>query len=252
MSHTITFDSLPRHRKALRPLLDMFMASAQNAIGLIRPELRLGSIFGRHAAGCKESPRDADAAFAQLAKSAELSMKTFGVSIEISSPIEFAPATVELHPYTYTYAIQSQRSVSVQVTKPLMLVPSFPDYSLAQFRKAAAKGNRSEEALAMFVVHFLAMHTALTKNDRLKRLFADLRFNISTEHLPEFGEVPIACLRAPADTLRPPDEVILEFIDFTGEAKIEEVLDTDSWAQLADPWKTLYETHTAGSILRAA
>ena len=127
------------------------------------------------------------------------------------------------------------------------MVPSFPGYSLAEFRQALARKDRSGDSIAPFVFHILAMHFALAQNPQLVQLFAGLRLQITSETLPEFGSLPITCISTPAGTVRPPDDVIAELIELIDPAQAEEVLDYEAWGNLQDPWLLTAEGATPTS-----
>jgi len=64
-----------------------------------------------------------------------------------------------------------------------------------------------------------------------------LRFKVTTEHLPEFGKLPLVMISAPLSTVRPPDRIIVESTEISGTTQFEEVVDSGAIENIEDPVK---------------
>jgi hypothetical protein len=78
----------------------------------------------------------------------------------------------------------------------------------------------------------------LNSHPGLPRLLEALRFPVSSERFPQFGELPIPCISSSVSTLRPSDELIIESTEISGRDAFEEVVNLDDLRTLEDPLKT--------------
>ena len=75
-------------------------------------------------------------------------------------------------------------------------------------------------------------------------MLSALHYDLSSLRLPEFGELPIICLASSVPTLRPPDDVIADAVEISGQNAFEEVVDVETVANIQDPFKEqLIEPH---------
>jgi hypothetical protein len=76
-----------------------------------------------------------------------------------------------------------------------------------------------------------------------------LHYNLSSVRMPEFGELPITCIASSVPTIRPPDDVVLESVEISGQNAFEEVVDVEGIVNIQDPFKeqlmNLIKTHGA-------
>ena len=83
------------------------------------------------------------------------------------------------------------------------------------------------------------------------KLFQGLRFPISSGRLAEFGELPLTNISACVSTIRPPDIVIIESTEISGQNAFEEIVNLEDLQNLEDPLKNqlieLARTHGRGT-----
>jgi hypothetical protein len=227
----------------LRDISRQFCAELQSQGGgyleTVRQLFRPAAVFGPYLVGShKDSPRDAAVAFGQFKTAYAEAVASRPLSLDATIPdaLEIPFSTPVLNPYSYPHEITTRTGPkTITVTSPAQWVLSFPDFPLARFRELALTPKRSADDVRPFAVNYAALHFVVTRNPRLLALFEALRFPIQSEKLAGFGDFPFLVLRAPAGTLRPPDDVIGQVCKYSGTDAIEEVIDREAWAGLKDP-----------------
>jgi len=128
-------------------------------------------------------------------------------------------------------------SKTIAVTSPLKWALTYSGFSLAKLQDLLADRNRMNEETHRFVLHHTALHVVLNSHPGLPRLLEALRFPVSSERFPSFGELPIACISSSVSTLRPSDDLIIESTEISGRDAFEEVVNLDDLRNLEDPLK---------------
>jgi hypothetical protein len=101
----------------------------------------------------------------------------------------------------------------------------------------AATGDNVGSKLQESVLHYLLLHITLEKRTGVRNLLQALRYKVSTEQLPEYGNLPLVILSAPLNTVRPPDRVMIESTEISGTRQFEEVVDPEAITNIEDPVK---------------
>jgi hypothetical protein len=228
-------------RKLTRAIADLLRGQLSDYIATLTPMLRPRSIFGEYIqGGAKESVRGADKAFLQLQRlyTTVVNAKPYNLLTELRVPIQLESATVELTPLEYSHVVSSDGgSKTIAVTSPLKWALTYTGFSLAKLQDLLADRNRMNEETHRFVLHHTALHVVLNSHPGLPRLLEALRFPVSSERFPAFGELPIACISSSVSTLRPSDELIIESTEISGRDAFEEVVNLDDLRNLEDPLK---------------
>lgn len=228
-------------RKLTRSISDHLRNQVRTYLNTLAPLLRPRSVLGDYVqSGAKEPVRGSDRAFADLQALYETvaPLQPFNLSKEISAPIEILNSTPEITPLEYSYTAKSeQESKMVTVTSPLKWVLTYSGFAPSRLRDMLADRNRSFERLKEFLVHYLVMQTVAIKQAGLAEILAALHFPLTTEQLPDFGQLPITCLASSVSTLRPPDQVIIESTEISGMNAFEEVVNLEDIAKMGDPLK---------------
>ncbi|MBI2687166.1 MAG: hypothetical protein HYX27_12685 [Acidobacteria bacterium] len=239
MADGINLDNYADLRDISRNFCGTLEARANGYLETLRHLFRPAAVFGAYLAGShKDAPRDAAVAIAQF--------RTFFAEAAGSKPmlldgtlpdiLEINFGTPVLNPYTYTYEVTTRTGPkAVTVTSPLQWILSFPNYPFSRLREVIAMPKRPVEELRALALHYAVLHFVVMRNPQLLGLFEALRYPIQSDRTSEFGGFPLLLLRAPAGTVRPPDEVIVQVIKYSGSDAVEEILDYEQWTSLKDP-----------------
>ncbi|MFN0101761.1 MAG: hypothetical protein ACKV2U_06675 [Bryobacteraceae bacterium] len=240
MAENINLDNYADLRDLSRQFCGALQSQVAGHLETVRQLFRPAAVFGPYLAGShKDSPRDAATAISQF--------KAFYAEAAPSKPLSLDPAvpdmmeigfgTPVLNAYTYTHEISSRSGPkTVTVTSPLQWALSFPDYPFSRLRDLLTAPKRSVDDLRVFALHYAVLHFVVTRNPRIQSLFDALRFPIRSERIAQLGDFPLLMLRAPAGTVRPPDEVIAQVCKYSGSDTVEEIIDYERWTNLQDPF----------------
>jgi hypothetical protein len=250
--NTFTFENYPDIRDLTRKLSQDMQARLSGHLEAVKAHFRPASVFGSHiSAGSKspgqESPRNAAAAFAQLAANYKQVAASPALNLDpaLPDPIDVHFATPILCPFVYQHPITTPAGTKrLTVTDPFRFVVAFPDYPYSELRNLVLNKG-SKEKLSGFVLHYLVLNYLVTQNKRLLSLFEDLRFPIRSEGLEELGGLPVTILAAPAGSVRPPDAFLLQITKFAGTDSAEELVNLEAWDQLSDPVADWYRGEAA-------
>lgn len=86
------------------------------------------------------------------------------------------------------------------------------------------------------------MQLVIARNPGLEALFADLRFSLRTEFLPQSGQLPFVTGTSSLPSFRPDDELILAATEFSGVPAFIELIDIAALSTLQDPLKQHIES----------
>ena len=199
-------------------------------------------------AGTKDPFQIADKTFKELQSLYEqvAASAPFNLRRDLKPPLDLVSWNVELWPVEYSHAAQSNGSAkTVRVVSPLKWVVGFSgitradmtrtNFSPRRLRELLADRSRDAEELRQLVLHYLVMHLAIARSPGLSKLLADLHFNLGSESVAEFGALPVPCVRSVIETLRPPDDVLIEHTEIAGTDTFEEVVNTDHITELHGP-----------------
>jgi hypothetical protein len=237
-------------RKLTRSVGDLLRERATQYVTTITPLLRPRVALGDPAdAGTKEPFQIADKTFKELQSLYEqvAAAEPFSLRRDLKAPLEITSWNVELWPLEYTHAAKASAGggKSVRVVSPLKWVIGFSgitrgdmtrtNFSPRRLRELLADRARDAEELRQLVLHYLAMHLALVRAPGVSKLLSDLHFALGSERFAEFGPLPVPCIRSEINTLRPPDDVLIDHTEIAGTDTFEEVVNTDDIAAMRDP-----------------
>lgn len=235
--------TLLKLRKVTRAIAEVLRGQLADYLGTIAPMLRPKGIFGEYLqGGLKETVRGADKAFLQLQHlfTSVVRAGPYNLLTELSAPIQLENTSIEITPLEYEHVVSSDgQSKTIAITSPFQWVLSYSGFPLAKLRELLADRNRMNDDAQRFVLHYTALHTVVNNNSGLPRLLQALRFPMSSERFPQFGELPVLCISSSVSTIRPPDEVIVENTEISGRDAFEEVVNLHDLRTLEDPLKTL-------------
>jgi hypothetical protein len=240
MSDRDNIQSLLTLRKLTRAIADAIRTQINDHLTTLAPLFRPHLVLGDHiVSGIKESTRRADQALKQVQAlhDAVLPTKPFNLRRELTVPINFASAGMEITPVDYVHVVQTgSESRRITVRCPLTWTLSYAGYSPTKLADLLDTRVRGEE-LQRFVISHLLLHAVTTHQRGLTQIFDSLRLPITTVKTPEFGDLPITRIGVGISTFRPSDAVVLESAELTGMDAFEEVVDVDDIGRLTDPLK---------------
>jgi hypothetical protein len=240
MSDRDSTQSLLALRKLTRAIADAVRTQISEHIATLAPLFRPNTVLGDHiVGGIKESTRRADQALKEVQALHETvaPARPFNLRRELTVPINFAAAGLEITPVDYVHAVQSGSDVRrIMVRRPLTWILSYTGYAPTRLPELLDPRVRGEE-LQRFIVSHLLLH-AVVKNQRgLAQIFENLRLPLITTKTPELGDLPVTQIGIAVSTFRPSDAVVLESAELTGIDAFEEVVNVDDIGRLTDPLK---------------
>jgi hypothetical protein len=235
-------DQLLKLRKLTRTIADQLTRELRSHLSTLTPLLNPKSVFGEHIrGGSKITGKSAAQAMEELHSLYQNihHSKPFSLRSRFDTPITLLAASLEMQPAFYSYTATAESgSKTISITSPLKWILSFEGFGpfrLTELLTATvdAAGPKLQEC----VLHSLLLHLTLQKRPGVRKLLQALRFKVTTEHLPEFGKLPLVMISAPLSTLRPPDRTIVESTEISGTMQFEEVVDSGAIENIEDPVK---------------
>ncbi len=245
MANSINLENYADLRDISRQFCGILQAKAVANLETVRALFRPAAVFGPYLLGShKDAPRDAAIAIGQFRTYFAEVAATKPLSIDGTLPdqLEITFGTPMLNPCVYAHEVTTRTGPkAVNVTAPLEWVLSFPEYPLTRFRELLAAPKRDVDALRAIAIPYAALHFVVARNPQIQTLFEALRFPIRSERIPSLGGFPVMVMRAPAGTVRPPDDVVAQVIKYSGVDAVEEVLDYEQWSNLKDPYAEMFQ-----------
>lgn len=241
MEENYSLQRLLTLRKLTRAVTDLLRGQMKEYLGTIAPLLRPKTVLGEYIkSSTREMVPNANIAFKELQTLYDTiaSNKPYLISKELESSLEILNTTIEMTPMEYVHEANANgHAKNINITAPLQYILTYSGYAPAKLRELLADRYRTAEKVQEFIVHYLALHTVLNRQPGISQMFAALHFPISNIRLPEFGELPITCITSSISTIRPPDDVLIESTEFTGQDAFEEVVNLADIANLRDGLK---------------
>jgi hypothetical protein len=233
--------SLLVRRKLTRAIAEVVRGQMTEYLATLAPLLRPKMVLGDYVEdGTKESARRSEKAFKDLQAlyDSVASAKPFNLPRELTSPIRFPGASLEITPVDTPHIIQTgSQTRTIMVRSPLTWTLSYTGYSPTRLPELLKAKLRPGDELAQFVLSYLLMRVVTTNSPGLMQTFDALHFPITTITLPEFGPLPITRIGVTLTTIKPSDAVILQSAELTGMDAFEELINIDDLTQIGDPFK---------------
>ena len=244
----LTFQELPELRRKTEAISKFLQDQLSAHLETLRPILSPERLFGKYvgAAGAKVEVPLADRALAQLQQAYRpFSAPPFNLPSDFDQYwLTLVGSRVALHPWEYSHQAQAEReSRSITMSSPVRWVLTFAStYSLSHVRQAVAgKGERRPEHIRQFVVNALVTQLMITHTPGLASLFADLRYQLSTDSIPDLPKLPLTTIAFGLPSFRPSDDLILAATNFSGVPAFIELIDIDRLSTLRDPLQARIE-----------
>jgi hypothetical protein len=228
-------------RKLTRAIAELFRGQLKEHLATLTPLFRPQIVLGQHVENeVKTFVKGTDAAFKEMqALYAKIgSSRPFSFTPELKAPLQVISTALEFMPAEYAYQAKTERDTkTVTVTSPLKWGLSYSGFGLRRIRELAGERTRTTHELETAVQHTLMLHSVLTRQPNIGKLFEALRFPIAIEQAAGLGELPVVTISGVIGTIRPPDEVIIENTEVSGTDSFEEVVDLSQIASLRDPFR---------------
>ncbi len=244
----LTFQELPELRRKTEAISKFLQDQLLTHLETLRPILAPERLFGKYVgsvSGKGDVPL-ADRALSQLQQNYRpFSGPPFNLPSEFDQYwLTLVGNRVSLHPWEYTHPARTEReSRPITMTSPVRWVVTFSStYTLSHVRQAlAGKGERRPEHIRQFVVNALVTQLMITHTPGLASLFADLRYQLATDSIPDLPRLPLTTITSGLPSFRPSDDLILAATNFSGVPAFIELIDIDALLVLQDPLKARIE-----------
>lgn len=228
-------------RKSTRAISDLLRGQMREYLSTLAPLFRPRTVLGNYVEGSAyEVSRTGEKAFKDLQELYQTiaQSKLYRLPLELKTPLEVINPQLEMTPVEYTHVASSGAdSKTVIVTSPLKWALTYGGFGPGRFREILHSSDRTSDQLQQFVLHYLMMHSVVSKQAGVARIMEALHFPLRIEISPEFGDLPLTFVCSSVSTLRPPDEVIIESTEVSGMNAFEEVVQLEDIAKLRDPLK---------------
>jgi hypothetical protein len=245
---TVTFQELLELRRKTEAISKFLQDQLLAHLETLRPVLSPERLFGKYvgSASAKGEVPVADRALAQLQQSYRpFSAPPFNLPSEFDQYwLTLVGNRVALYPWEYSYPARTEgESRSIIMSSPVRWVVSFTStYTLSHVRQAlAGKGERRPEHIRQFVVNALVAQLMIAHTPGLASLFADLRYQLSTDSIPDLPKLPLTTITSSLPSFRPSDDLILAATNFSGVPAFIELIDVDALSALQDSLKARIE-----------
>jgi hypothetical protein len=225
-------------RKLTRQVDDVVRGDARDHLATLMPLLRPQAVLGDFVQGGEKlSVRGADRVWKELVTLYDgLAGKApFGLARDLKPPLHVPGTALEMAPVQYAHEARS--GTRVVVTKPFEWVLSYSAHGPQRMRELTADKNRDAEELQRTLALALALHLVVSKQPGIAKVFAALRLPLESRRMPEFGDLPLTVMTSAVPSLRPPDEVVVQSTEMTGEGVFQELVDVAAVERLEDPWR---------------
>jgi hypothetical protein len=241
MEESYSTQRLLELRKCTRAIADLLRTQMREYLSTLAPLFRPRNVLGNYAeGGAYEASRTGEKAFKELQELYQsiAQSKLYRLPSEFKTPLEVINTQLEMTPVEYTHiATSNNENKTVIVTSPLKWALTFGGFGPGRFREILASGNRASDDLQQFVLHYLMMHSVVTKQAGVRKILEALHFPVNIEYSRESGDLPLTYVAASISTVRPPDEVLIESTEVSGMNAFEEIVQLEDVEKLHDPLK---------------
>src|SRR5260370_5293278 len=243
MEESYSTQRLLELRKFTRAIADLLRTQMREYLSTLAPLFRPRNVLGNYAeGGAYEASRTGEKAFKELQESYQTieQSKLYRLPSEFKTPLEVINTQLEMTPVEYTHVATSRsgnENKTVIVTSPLKWSLTYGGFGPGHFREILNSGNRASDDLQQFVLHYLMMHSVVTKQAGVCRIMEALHFPVNIEYSREFGDLPLTYVSASISTVRPPDEVLIESTEVSGMNAFKEIVQLENDKRLTDTLK---------------
>jgi hypothetical protein len=224
----IVLQDLPGLRSKTERVSEALGKQLARHLETLKPMYAPERIFGKFAGGKLDASTDERALAEMKEKFSAYSEKPFNLpSVFEPHWLTLTGSALELIPWEYVHDVGGRK---ITMTAPLRWVLSYKSgLSIGKLRAAMTGEARPQpEVLRQFVVNALALQAVMRFTPGLAPLFADLRYDVKTETLPEFTGLPLVTITSCLETFRPADDLISAATAFSGVPAFVELIDIEA------------------------
>ena len=225
-------------RKLTRQVDDVVRVDARDHLATLTPLLRPQTVLGDFVQGGeKQSVRGADRVWNELVGLYDgfAGKPPFSLARDLKPPLNVPGTALEMAPVQYAHEVSP--GTRIAVTEPFEWVLSYSAHGPQRLRELIADKNRDAEELQRALTLAIALHLVVTRQPGIAKVFAGQRLPLETRRLTEFGDLPVVVMASAVPSLRPPDDVVVQSTEMTGERAFQEVVDPAAVERLDDPWR---------------
>ena len=224
-------------RKLTRAIAELLRNQLSEYLGTLAPLLRPRTVLGEYIGGsARDLIKAPEKAFQDLQRIYQAAATPYGLAAELTPPFNNVSSTWEFTPLEYLHTARNEPgSKNIAVTSPLKWVLFYSGFPLSRLRELLAARSRDEKELSDFMLHYSILQLVIYRQPGIGKMLEALRFPMSVMRLPEFGELPVICIASAVTTARPPDAVLIESTELSGQDAFEEVVDQETIRNLRDP-----------------
>lgn len=241
MEDSFSTQRLLELRKSTRSIADVLRTQMREYLSTLAPLFRPRNVLGNYAeGGAYEASRVGEKAFKELQDLYQTiaQSKLYRLPSEFKTPLEVINTQLEMTPVEYTHvATTRDENKTVVITSPLKWALTYAGFGPSRLREILTSGNRTNDDLQQFVLHYLMMHSVVTKQAGVSRILEALHFPLRIEYAREFGDLPLTFVSSSISTVRPPDQVLIESTEVSGMNAFEEIVQIEDVEKLRDPLK---------------
>jgi hypothetical protein len=228
-------------RKLTRQIDDVVRGDAREHLTSLNPLLRPQTVLGDFLQGGeKQSVRGADRVWKELVTLYDglAGKPPFSLARELKPPLHVPGTALEMAPVQYPHEVRTGgHATRVVVSKPFEWTLSYSAHGPQRLRELIADRNRDAEELQRVLALAIALHLVVARQPGVAKVFAGLRLPLETRRFGEFGGLPVTVMVSAVPSLRPPDDVVVQSTEMTGERVFQEVVDPAAVDRLEDPWR---------------
>lgn len=232
---TISLQTLPELRRQTDSVSNLLKEQLVAHLETLRPLFAPERLFGKFAAGKIDVP-GAERLVAEIQQRyKKFETKPFDLSSTFETNwIALAGSALEVQPWSYQLGSNDR---AITMASPVKWVLAFKSsLPLANLKALlASKETARLHELRQTVVNALLLQIILERFPGIIPLFADLRFALSTETLPDLPGVPITTVTSCLSSFCPPEELVQQVTAFSGVPSFIELIDVETLRQPRDP-----------------
>jgi hypothetical protein len=228
-------------RRVTRAMADLLRGQMKEYLSTLAPLFHPRVVLSSYVEGpAYDVSRIGEKAFKELQELYQViaQSRQYRLPLEFRTPLEVINPQLEMTPVEYTHVVKGKdESKTVVVTSPLKWALTYAGFGPTRLKTVMSEPRRTSDELQQFVLHYLMMHTVVSKQTGLASILDALRFPLRTERSEEFGDLPLTYIASSISTIRLPDDVIIESTEISGMDAVEEVVNIPDIAKLGDPLK---------------
>ena len=241
MEESFSTQRLLALRKVTRAMSELLRGQMKDYLSTLSPLFRPRHVLGNYVgSGAYEASRTGEKAFRELQELYQTiaTSKIYRLHTELKTPLEVINPQLEMTPVEYTHlATSGSESKTVVISQPLKWVLTYGGFGPGRLQELINSEHRTSDQLQQFVLHYLMMHTVVTRQPGLLKIMGALHFPLTIERSEPFGDLPIIYITSSISTVRPPDDLLVESTEVSGMNTFEEVVQLEDVVKIRDPLK---------------